>query len=480
MLPRSMRYLPHTPEEIHEMLKVSGVASLDALYASIPQEARYHSPLDLPPGMDEPTLMRHLVELSERNRGATLVSFLGAGAYEHHFPPAADQLLLRSEFYTAYTPYQPEVAQGTLQVIFEFQTIVSEILGLPVANASMYDGASSAAEAVLMARRLTGREHTVVSRGVHPDYIGTIETFVHGLGVGTKSLSYVDVDVTGAPDIDALLAAVTEQTACVLVGYPNFFGCVGDLRRLAETAHARGALLITATEDPYALALLESPGGLGADIAVAEGQPLGLPPQYGGPGVGLFACRNDRKYLQQVPGRLVGETVDKDGNRGYVLTLATREQHIRRERATSNICTNSGLCATALTIKMCMLGKRGFVDSARQCLAKAEYLKSGISRLDAYALRYGAPTFNEFAVKVRGGDAGKLVSALFDKGVLAGFDLGRVDPARKAELLIAVTERHTRADLDLLLSALGSYSPCAELPRRAPRPREPAKNGSGS
>jgi glycine dehydrogenase subunit 1 len=457
MLRPRMRYLPHTPEEIDQMLQAVGVASLDDLYASIPQEARLGQPLDLPAGMDEPTLMRHLVELADRNRGATMLSFLGAGAYDHHFPPAADQLLLRSEFYTAYTPYQPEVAQGTLQVIFEFQTIVSEILGLPVANASMYDGASAAGEAVLMARRLTGREHTVLSGGLHPDYRGTIETFVHGLGDGKRSLS--DVGADGAPDAGGLLAAITDQTACVVVGYPNFFGCVTDLRRIAETAHARGALLITATEDPYALALLEPPGALGADIAVAEGQPLGLPPQYGGPGVGLFACRNDRKYLQQVPGRLVGETVDKSGNRGYVLTLATREQHIRRDRATSNICTNSGLCATALTIKMCMLGKRGFVDAARQCLAKAEYLKGKIAQIEGYGLRYSAPTFNEITVTVRGGDAGALVSALTNQDIIAGFALGRVDPARKGELLVAVTERHARADLDRFVAALDAYKP---------------------
>ena len=454
-----MRYLPHTPEEIDAMLKAVDVASLDALYDSIPAEARYARPLELPPGMDEPSLMRHLTELSERNTAARMISFLGAGAYDHHFPPAADQLLLRSEFYTAYTPYQPEVAQGTLQVIFEFQTIVSEILGLPVANASMYDGASAAAEAVLMARRLTGREHTVLSRGLHPDYTGTIATFVHGLGIGERSLSYVDVGADGAPDADALLAAITDQTACVVVGYPNFFGCATDLRKLAEAAHARGALLITATQDPYALALLESPGALGADIAVAEGQPLGLPPQYGGPGVGLFACRNDRKYLQQIPGRLVGETVDKTGQRGYVLTLATREQHIRRERATSNICTNSGLCATAMTIKMCMLGKRGFVEAARQCLAKAEYLKSAVAKLEGYAVRYSAPTFNEITFTVRGGDAGALVKALYANDILAGFDLGRADAARRGELLVAVTERHSRADLDRLVAALDAYRP---------------------
>ncbi len=274
----------------------------------------------------------------------------------------------------------------------------------------------------------------------------------------------------------------------MLVGYPNFFGTVADLRPLAEAAHQHGALLVTATPEPYALALLESPGALGADIAVGEGQPLGLPPQYGGPGVGLFACRSDRKYLQQVPGRLVGETVDKHGRRGYVLTLATREQHIRRERATSNICTNSGLCATAVTIKMSMLGKIGFVEAARACLAKAEYLKAAIAALPGYAVPSSkAPTFNEFVVRVRGGDAGRLLPpdtpgpaglvsshppgqkarlpsrsphrAPRRRGIIAGLDLGRLDPARRDQLLVAVTERHTRADLDRLVAALSPGAP---------------------
>ena len=453
-----MRYLPHTPEEIAAMLEASGVASLAALYDSIPEEARAKRPLELAPALDELALMRHVGELAGKNRAATMLSFLGAGAYDHHFPPAADQLLLRSEFYTAYTPYQPEVAQGTLQVIFEFQTIVSEILGLPIANASMYDGASATAEAVLMARRLTGREHTVVCAGVPPEYLATVQTYVQSLGMGRASITTVHEGADGAPDADELAASITDQTACVVVGYPTFLGCVGDLRKVAEVAHAKGALLVTVTTEPYALALLEPPGALGADIAVGEGQALGLPPQFGGPGVGLFACRNDRKYLQQIPGRLVGETVDKSGKRGYVLTLATREQHIRRERATSNICTNSGLIATAATIKMCMLGKRGFVEAAKQCLAKAEYLKGRIAALDGYSLPLGAPTFNEFVVKVRGGDAARLVDALADKGILAGFDLGRVDAARKGELLVAVTERHSRADLDRLADTLAAFA----------------------
>src|SRR5262245_55892422 len=265
-----MRYLPHTKEEIAAMLQAVGLRSLEDLYAAIPAQARLQRPMALTPGIDEPTLMRELEELAQKNRAAGMISFLGAGAYDHHFPPAADQLLLRSEFYTAYTPYQPEVAQGTLQVIFEFQTIVSEIFGLPVANASMYDGASAAAEAVLMARRLTGREETLVSEGVHPEYLGTIETYVNGIGRGKLSIRRVPVAADGGGSIERLMADVTDRTACVVVGYPNFFGSVGDIRGIAKVAHDKGALLITATAEPFALALLESPGALGADIAAGE------------------------------------------------------------------------------------------------------------------------------------------------------------------------------------------------------------------
>lgn len=454
-----MRYLPHTPAEVRSMLDSVGLASLDDLFTSIPADAKMEGPLGLARGLDEPTLMRHLSDLSQKNRASRMLSFLGAGAYHHHFPPAADQLLLRSELYTAYTPYQPEVAQGTLQIIFEFQTIVSELLGLPVANASMYDGASAMAEAVLMGRRLTGREHTVLSDGLHPDYVATMRTYTAGLGEGVGSLGTVPVAPDGGVDVDAVARAISDQTACVVIGYPNFFGAVGDIRKIAEVAHQRGALLITVTQDPYALALLESPGALGADIAVGEGQPLGMPPQYGGPNVGLFACRDERKYLQQVPGRICGETVDRDGAPGYVLTLSTREQHIRRERATSNICTNSGLCATAVTIRMCMLGKQGFIETARQCLAKTEYLKAAIAKLDGYRLPYAARTFNEFVVEVPGGDASHLVQALCDREIVAGLALGRVNDQRAGQLLVSVTERHTRADLDRLIAALAAYKP---------------------
>ena len=454
-----MRYLPHTPEEIEQMLASVGKASLDDLFESIPAAVRTNEPLALDPPLDEHSLMRHLSELAAANRAGTMLSFLGAGAYDHGFPTAADQLLSRSEFYTAYTPYQPEVAQGTLQVIFEFQTIVSEILGLPIANASMWDASTALAEAVLMARRLTRRDGSVLSGCVHPHYAQTVSTYLNEIDHGEPKLTVVPPTADLGSDLALLASKIDDQTACVVVGYPTFFGTVADLRPLAEAAHDKGALLVTVTQEPYALALLEPPGALGADIAVAEGQPLALPPQYGGPGVGLFACRDDKKILQQMPGRLCGETVDQNGKRGYVLTLSTREQHIRRERATSNICTNSGLVATALTIKMCLLGKNGFVDSAKQCLAKAEYLKKAVAALPGYTIASGQPTFNELPIRVRGGQALALVEALAQRdGILAGVDAARLGGPADL-LLVAVTERHSRADLDRLVEALGHYTP---------------------
>jgi glycine dehydrogenase subunit 1 len=448
-----MRYLPHTPEEIEEMLRVVGRASLDELFDTVPEPARFHGDLKVAPSLDEARLMAHLRELAERSSGARYLSFLGAGMYAHHVPPAVDQLLLRSEFYTAYTPYQPEVAQGTLQAIWEFQTIVSELYGLPLANASLYDGASAAAEAALMACRLTKHRRVVVSRCVHPDYRATIRTYLSGRDPG----AYVEVGVgaDGAADLTAIAAALDADTAAIVVGYPSFFGPLSDLAELAKLAHERGALLVSANAEPYALALAEPPGALGVDIAVGEGQPIACPPQLGGPGVGLFACRDDRQFLQQMPGRIAGETVDVRGQRGYVLTLSTREQHIRRERATSNICTNQGLIALALTIRMSLLGKRGFIEVAEQCLAKTRYLRNAVLGLSGYRPAFAdAPYFNEFAVKVRGGSAARTTERLEGQGIIAGFDLGRSDPALSDTLLIAVTENHRREDLDRLVHAL--------------------------
>ena len=447
-----MRYLPHTESEVAEMLEAIGKRSIDELFHVIPERARYSGTLNVPDALAEPDLMAHMKELASQNTAAPMLSFLGAGAYSHHIPPAVDQLLLRGEFYTAYTPYQPEVAQGTLQAVWEFQTIVSELYGLPLANASVYDGGSATAEAAQMARRLTRRDSVLASACVHPHYREVTRTYLAGGGQGTYRELPAGAD--GCVDRAALESALDERTACIIVGYPSFTGGIADLRPVAEAAHSRGALLVVANSEPYALAVAEAPGALGADIAVGEGQPLACPPQFGGPGVGLFACRDDRKYLQQLPGRLCGETVDKKGRRGFVLTLATREQHIRRERATSNICTNQGLLALAMAIRVSLLGKTGFVEVARQCLAKARYLQSRIVRLEGFSAPFDAPFFNEFAVRVRGKSARAVCETLESQGILAGLDLGRVDSALSDCLLIAVTERHRREDLDRFVSAL--------------------------
>lgn len=450
-----MRYVPHTDAEIAEMLQLCGKQSIDELFATIPPEARFEKQLALEPALAEPELMAHLGDLSKKSSGNGLLSFLGAGMYQHHVPPAVDQLLLRSEFYTAYTPYQPEVAQGTLQAIWEFQTIVSELYGLPLANASLYDGASATAEAALMACRLTKRGKILLSGCVHPDYRRTTTTYLAGRS--DMSVQELGVGANGAADATLIAAALGDDVAAVVVGYPGFFGALPDLSALAKLAHDRGALLVAAVSEPYALSVVEAPGALGADIAVGEGQPLACPPQFGGPGVGLFACRDDRAYLQQLPGRICGETVDHDGERGFVLTLSTREQHIRRERATSNICTNQGLLALSLAIRSSLLGKAGFVEVGKQCLAKARYLQGQITKLPGYRAAFApAPFFNEFAIQVRGGDAAAVCRKLEAQGIIAGYDLGRADAARKDSLLIAVTEKHRREDLDRLVSALSA------------------------
>lgn len=450
-----MRYLPHTAEEIADMLKTIGVGSIDDLFEQVPPAARLGRSLDIPGGMPESQLMSHMRQLASRNATPSMTSFLGAGMYSHHVPPAVDQLLLRSEFYTAYTPYQPEVAQGTLQAIWEFQTIVSELYGLPLANASMYDGASAAAEAVQMARRLTRRDRVVLSDCLHPDYRAVVRTYLQGSA--HAEVVAVPVASTGATDVDALRQAMDDRTACVLVGYPSFMGGVVDLRPLVDTAHEGGALAVTANTEPYAYAVLQPPGALGVDIAVGEGQPLACPPQFGGPGLGLFACRQDRKYLQQLPGRLCGETLDKNGKRGFVLTMSTREQHIRRERATSNICTNQGLLALSLAIRVSMLGKVGFQRAAQDCFEKARYLHDAIVALPGYSDAFDpAPFFNEFALRVRDGSADAVCRAAEKAGIVAGHDLGRTDPALKDRLLVAVTETHTREQLDAYVGVLAS------------------------
>lgn len=450
-----MRYLPHTEAEIREMLAVCGLTELDQLFDSIPSEARFDGPLQVPEALGEARLMRHVQTISERNQAARMLSFLGCGNYAHHIPPAVDQLLLRSEFYTAYTPYQPEVAQGTLLAIWEFQTMVSELLGLPLANASLYDGASATAEAVLMAQRLTKRRRVLMSECVHPHYRETTASYL--AGAEDSTLSQVPVGTQGSADIVTLQNLVESDVACVVVGYPSYLGPLTDLEALAESCHQVGALLVVAVVEPYALALARSPGSLGADIVVGEGQALACPLQYGGPGVGLLACRHERKYLQQLPGRVCGETVDLDGKRGFVLTLSTREQHIRRERATSNICTNQGLLALAMTIRLALLGKSGFVQVAEQCLAKAQYLRQALTGLDGIEDPHPeGVVFNEFSIRLRSLDSQSFLSRLEAQEILAGVPLGTFDSKRANQILVAVTEQHTRDDLDRFVQSARS------------------------
>jgi glycine dehydrogenase subunit 1 len=458
-----MRYLPHTPDEIQQMLAAIGVDSFDSLFEAIPQSARFEGKLAVPGALDEATLMAHVQELAALNTGANMTSFLGAGMYAHHIPPAVDQLLLRSEFYTSYTPYQPEVAQGTLQAIWEYQTIVSELYGLPLSNASMYDGATAAAEAAQMARRLTRRNTILVSQCVHPQYRDVIRTALTSASPPSTDTSpeaalvrVVEIPTrpSGAADLDAIAAQIGADTACAVLGYPAFQGSLVDPSSLSEVLHNAGALLVSSTTEPYALALAKAPGQLGVDIATGEGQPLASSPNFGGPGVGLFACRNDRRYLQQLPGRICGETVDSKGQRGFVLTLSTREQHIRRERATSNICTNQGLLALSLAIRVSMLGKQGFIATARNCLSLAHYAHDKICSIAGYAASSDLPFFNEFAVTVQRAPVSKVLAHAQQHGIIAGFDLGSLDPTSSDRLLVAVTERNTRQDIDRLCEAL--------------------------
>ncbi len=445
------------------MLGVVGKPSVASLFAHVPERLRATRPLDIA-ALDERSLLEHLGEIGSRTApalGDGVLSFLGGGLIPHHIPAAVDMLLSRSEWYTSYTPYQPEVSQGTLQAVFEFQTMVCELFGLGVANASMYDGASAAAEALLMARRITGKKRTVLAGGLHPHYRQTIDTYLSGLhelslerlpGPFDRGAATAD----GRVSLSALDEALAkDDVACVIVQTPNFYGVVEDLRAIAERAHAHGALVVAVNTEPLAFGLLAPPGALGADIAVGEGIGLAIPPSLGGPGVGLFAARAE--YTRQLPGRLCGETVDEAGKRGYVLTLSTREQHIRREKATSNICTNQGLIALAFTISMSLLGRRGFRKLAELNLAKSEYAKAQIAALPGFSLPLSGPTFNEFAVRTP--LTPSAIDALSAQKIFAGVrpaNAGLCGPDQGVDdlLLVAVTERHSRGDIDRLVAAL--------------------------
>jgi glycine dehydrogenase subunit 1 len=447
-----MRYIPHTDYDIRAMLAALGVESVDALFAHLPEELRTRAAIDLPPGISESEIQERLASLARANQvSPDILTFLGGGAYPHLVPVVVDQVIQRAEFATAYTPYQPEVSQGTLQAIFEFQSLVATLLGLDVANASMYDGASAMAEAVLMAKRILPQRPTVLlARSLHPQYRQVVRTYLGGApGVRIIELPW---GVDGRVDLTALNQRLDNTVSCVVVGYPNFFGVVEDVGHICELARRNGSLTVTLTTEAVALGLLKSPGELGADIAVAEGQSLGIPVSYGGPGVGLFACRE--RFLRNMPGRLVGETVDHEGRRGFVLTLATREQHIRRERATSNICTNHGLCALAATVFLCLLGKQGLRELAERNVKKSHYARDLLLQASPCRERFAAPFFNEFVVEVPG--ARERWCRLKEQNLIAGLPLEDWYPELKNCLLLCVTEIHTRTEIERLSQGLGA------------------------
>jgi glycine dehydrogenase subunit 1 len=435
-----MRYLPLTPEDRTEMLRVIGVNSIDDLFVDVPEAARRDGLVDLPLAQGELEVERELSGLAMMNHAASSTPFFcGAGAYKHHVPASVDHLIQRSEFLTSYTPYQPEIAQGTLQVLFEFQTQVAALTGMDVANASMYDGSTAAAEGVMMAARVTRRNKAVLSPGLHPQYAETIQTLAHAVGMEIERMPL-------AIDAEADVARhIGPDVACVVVQTPNLFGTVTDVSKIAEAAHAAGALLIVVITEAVSFGLLKSPGEMGADIVAAEGQSIGNGLNYGGPYVGLFATRE--KYLRQAPGRLCGETVDADGQRGFVLTLSTREQHIRRDKATSNICTNSGLCALAFTIHMSLLGEAGLRRLAALNHQMAKKLAAAVGEIPGFEV-LTPRFFNEFAVRTPV-PAADLVQTLADNNILAGVPVSRLDPKAGMDDILLMTATEVTRDVDI-------------------------------
>ena len=447
-----MRYLPLADSDRQEMLRVVGASSIDDLFVDVPEAARLQGKIEgLPDHLSEMAVERDLARLSRKNLVAGDVPFfLGCGAYKHHIPASVDHLIQRGEFLTSYTPYQPEIAQGTLQALFEFQTQVARLYGCDVANASMYDGSTACWEAIGMARRITRRGKAVLSSGLHPHYVSVANTMARFTG---DRLDTALPELIAETDEARLLAAIDGETSCVVVQYPDILGRIADLGAIAEKAHGAGALLIAVVTEPVALGAIRPPGEMGADIVVGEGQSLGVGLNFGGPYVGLFACKE--KFVRQMPGRLCGETVDAEGKRGFVLTLSTREQHIRREKATSNICTNSGLCALAFTIHMTLLGETGLRRLAQVNHARACAAADRLSRVAGVELVNPA-FFNEFTLRLPR-EARPVVRTLAERGVLGGVSLGRLYPGVEAlerGLVVAVTETSTAEDIETLAQAL--------------------------
>jgi glycine dehydrogenase subunit 1 len=446
-----LKFIPHTDNELRQMLETIGIENTDQLFQDIPAQVRLNRELDVAGGLTEMELQQHMAALAGQNQGVDqTICFLGAGAYDHYVPSAVKHILSRAEFYTAYTPYQPEISQGVLQSIFEYQSMVCLLTGMDVANASMYDGASALAEAALMACAATRRDRVLVAKTIHPEYREVVKTYLHGPDIDISEVAF-EQGLTQLTDLENKL---DKKTAAILVQYPNFFGCIEDLVQMADMAHAVGALLVVCA-DPIALGLLKSPGQCGADIVVGEGQALGIPLSYGGPYLGFMACKE--KLVRKMPGRIVGQTVDVTGKRGYVLTLQAREQHIRRDKATSNICSNQALCALAATVYLSLVGRRGFRQVAELCLQKTAYAKKLLSSLPGYQLPWPTPVFKEFVIKTKVSPE-KINQELLKDNILGGLDLGIYYPELAGHMLFCVTEKRTRQEIELLAQRLGVIS----------------------
>ncbi len=444
-----MRYLPITDKERKEMLDKIGVKSVSDLFSPLPQNVLLKKELNIPSAKSEPELEKIMDELGRENTGANMLSFLGGGCYKHHCPALVDQMISRSEFYTSYTPYQPEVSQGTLQAIFEFQTMIANLFKMDVANASMYDGATAAAEAVLMSHKIQTKRHKVlIASTVNPQYIQTIRTYT---GFVVDSIDLLEMDAATGCVAEKELAKIDEDTICVVFQYPNYFGMIENIRRISEVTHEKGALLIPVITETTALGILATPGDIDADIAVGDGQALGIPVNFGGPGVGLFTCKE--KYMRKMPGRLIGQTVDKNGNPCYVLTLSAREQHIKREKATSNICSNQGLMATAASIYLATMGKQGMKEVALMNLKRADYLKNKIEKETPCKVAFKGSNYNEFTI-LTPGCACCTLKALAEKGILGGIAAKKYYPELENAIIVNTTEIHSYEELDKFVAAL--------------------------
>lgn len=446
-----MEYIPNTPEDRKEMLSTIGVSSFEELISNIPAGVRLKGELKLNAPLSELEVLRDMKSLSRLNASTDeFIYFLGAGAYDHFIPSVVPHILSRSEFYTAYTPYQAEMSQGLLQTIFEYQTMICELTGMEVANASMYDGASAMAEAALMAARIAKRDEIVISSAVNPRYRKVLNTYSSGLKHPVKTVE----SSNGLTDIDKLSQAISDKTAAVIIQYPNFFGSIEDIKTIIEMTHKAGAASVIVA-DPIALGLLKSPGELGAEIVVGEGQPMGIPLSFGGPYLGFFATRME--HVRKMPGRLVGATTDKEGKVGYCLTFQTREQHIKRERATSNICTNEALIALAATVYLSAMGKKGLREAATLCLKKTAYAKQKIGELNGYSIPFSSPVFKEFVVKTPIAPS-EVQKRLESEKIIGGLDLSSYYPELNRHMLFCVTEKRTRSEIDKLVKILGEMT----------------------